>query len=177
MAPNLRAFYPAVLSGWLSGWRHSFRFSLRTVFIAITVTCVVLVLWGIPAAKRHRMDAAAAAIWDVGGRLDYVPGGLPVNAWLPHSASDAEVMQVCVLEGLQGLSLANTQVSDAGLLYLGGLTSLQVLDLENTEISDTGLAHLSRLTRLRTIRLRNTQVTDAGCERLLKALPMCDIIR
>lgn len=71
--------------------------------------------------------------------------------------------------------LKATKITDAGLVHLKGLTKLQSLELDDTKITDSGLLHLKGLTNLRVLKLKGTRVTRAGYEKLLKALPKCDI--
>ena len=73
------------------------------------------------------------------------------------------------------LNLADTEISDAGLINLGKMAGLESLDLTSTKISDDGLAHLYGLKNLKTLTVRQTEVTAAGADKLQKALPQCNV--
>jgi hypothetical protein len=200
--------------------RRWLQFSMRTMLVVVSVTCVLLALWGVPAERQRR---AVAAIEALGGFVQYVANegkseSIPVaflRQWLPQSYfdgveavslypakfTDADLVHLKWLPGLQRLYLAETQVTDAGLAHLRGLIDLQRLDLHNTQITDAGLVHLKGLTGLQVLELRGTQVTDDGLAQLhelkdsaaldlsgiqvtdarlaelRKALPGCNIIR
>jgi hypothetical protein len=78
------------------------------------------------------------------------------------SVTDAGVMHLKGLLGLQHLSLPNTPITSAGMVALDGLINLQSLGLEGTRINDEGLAHLEGLTRLETLILQDTKITGSG---------------
>src|SRR5262249_40594166 len=68
---------------------------------------------------------------------------------------------------LRELDLENTQVTDAGLVTLTRLSGLQELDLSNTRVTDAGVAHLATFTDLRKLRLADMpQVTGEGISNL-----------
>ncbi len=73
---------------------------------------------------------------------------------------------------LKRLSLSNCAITNAGLLHLKELKGLEELNLTLTPVSDEGLAHLAGLTSLRVIGLASTQCTGAGFKHLraLRAL-------
>ena len=76
-----------------------------------------------------------------------------------------------------GLSLRGPQVTDAGLVELAALTGLQTLVLFNTKVTDAGLKELARLKGLQELALHGTKVTDAGVAELQKELPTLKIVR
>jgi Leucine-rich repeat (LRR) protein len=61
---------------------------------------------------------------------------------------------------LEGLHLANTQVTDSGLENVKRLTNLEWVSLENTQITDAGLVHFTGMARLEDVNARGTQVRD-----------------
>jgi hypothetical protein len=151
--------------------RQWMQVSLRTMLVLVTLLCVPLSLWVVPAERQRRTVAAIEAM---GGAVDYVPFLAPVEGsgvsdpraseafpvtflrrWLPPDYFD-EVLTVL---------LTNTRLTDAGLVHLLGLTSLQTLGLDNTQGTDVGLARL-RLTGLQQLLLGGSQVTDAGLAHL-----------
>jgi hypothetical protein len=69
------------------------------------------------------------------------------------------------------LYLGGTNVTDAGLVHLERLGGLQKLVLYGTKVSDAGLPRLERLTGLRELLLYGTQVTEAAIAKLRTALP------
>ncbi len=73
---------------------------------------------------------------------------------------------------LKRLSLSNCAITNAGMLHLKELKGLEELNLTLTPVSDEGLAHLAGLTSLRVIGLASTQCTGAGFKHLraLRAL-------
>ena len=175
-------------------WRW-LQFSLRTAFVVITVLCVGLTLWVVPAERQRRVVAAIEAL---GGKVRHVEpyqaasNSFPVTLlrrWLPPDyfyeieyvwlsntrVTDAGLAHLQGLMGLKILSLHSTQVTDAGLAHLKGLTGLQILWLNGTQVTDAGLAHLQSLTGLRWLILTKTKVTDAGVAKLRQALPGCQI--
>lgn len=113
--------------------RRWMQVSLRTVLVLVTLLCVALSVWVMPAARRRR---AVAAIEKLGGMVGYVKPAasetFPVahlRRWLPPAYFDE----------IEWVDLNNTQVTDAGFAHLQGMTSLQWLDLDNTSVSDAGL--------------------------------------
>ncbi len=113
-----------------------------------------------------------------------------ISAWLPHSASETELIRLENLSRLEELDLSlssitdegmehlkrltrlkvlelfHTAITDAGMVKIEGLTNLEFLDLSVTAVSDSGLTHLRRLSRLRELKLGFTKITDAGLAHL-----------
>ncbi|MCX6902286.1 MAG: hypothetical protein NTW03_02155, partial [Verrucomicrobia bacterium] len=89
--------------------------------------------------------------------------------------TDASLVHLKDLTGLQTLNLESNKVTDAGLVHLRRLTNLQNLYLVRCAVSDQGLEHLKGLTRLRKLDLQSTKVTDAGVRALQQALPKARI--
>ena len=181
-----------MLIGMANSKRRWFQFSLRTGFIIVTLLCVALSVWVVPAERQRRTVAAIEAM---GGAVDYVPflvlvegsgvsdpresEAFPVTflrRWLPPDyfdevltvlltnirLTDAGLEHVRGLPSLQTLGLNNTQNTDAALAHFQGRTGLQYLSLGGSEVTDAGLAHMQGLTGLRDLYLGYTQVTDAG---------------
>jgi hypothetical protein len=90
---------------------------------------------------------------------------------LPEPTTDADLIHLKELQGLQMLSLRETQVTDAGLVHLKGIAGLQLLDLASTNVTDAGLVHLKELKALHWLNLPGTKVTTAGVKDLQTALP------
>ena len=165
--------------------RRWMQFSMRTMLVVVSLSCVALAVWVVPAERQRR---AIEEFQAMGGRLNFVDNegkseSFPIaflRRWLPQPYFDkVEVLWLDNTEitddglahmghliGLRVLNLDNTQITDAGLAHLKGLTALQGLYLENTHITDTGLAHLKELTCLQQLHLGETPVTDAGLAHL-----------
>lgn len=65
--------------------------------------------------------------------------------------------------------------TDAGLVHLKEMTGLQGLSLNSTEVTDARMVHLKGLKSLQYFGLRYSKVTDAGVKDLQTALPKCRI--
>ena len=178
----------------LTPTRRWMQLSLRTVLVLVTLFCVALSLWVVPAERQRWTVAAIEAL---GGRVRYADRqaarGMFVEAfsrrWLPQAyldevdvvdldatqVTDAGLARLQGLTNLRWLHLDHTQVTNAGLAHLQRLTSLESLSLRNTQVTDAGLVRLQGLTGLKVLYLDYTQVTDAGAARLRQALPGCRI--
>jgi hypothetical protein len=164
--------------------RRWFQFRLGTLLALVTLAGIVL---GFVVNSAERQRRAVAFVATMGGRVQYEddePRGGNVSLaseWLRESlgkhyfrsvtgvslyggtrVSDAGLVHLKGLTGLQWLHLDETQVSDAGLVHLKGLTGLQRLGLGGTQVSGAGLVHLRGLTGLQRLYLQDTQVSDAG---------------
>jgi len=73
------------------------------------------------------------------------------------------------------LALNNTKVTDAGLVHMKNLRGLQDLFLNDNQISDVGIDNIKGCRNLVYLNLRGTKVTAAGGARLRQALPKCKI--
>ena len=172
-----------------------YQYSLRTLFIFVTLVCIV---FGLYIGPKHRRHQAVVAIEEAGGDVQCV--NAPDDEWwfkrtlrefLPPDWID-EVVRIdlsnrrnadehvfAVLERfneLKVLRLSGTQITDAGLIHLTGLTGLEELDLRGTQISNAGLVHLKGLSGLYALNLRDTQTTGAGLADLKNALPHCYVV-
>jgi len=85
-----------------------------------------------------------------------------------RAVTDAGLVHLAGLTGLEELVLKATHITDIGLAHLRGLTALRKLDLSFTEVSDAGIVHLAGLTHLRELGLACYLVTD---DRLPYLLP------
>lgn len=162
--------------------RRSFTLNLRTLFVLITVACVLLG-WHVNGAWKQR--AAVAAIRELGGRWAYdyeiyqtdnlfsPPKGEPPGpAWLRDligidfftdvvrvdcgGKQIKNVKLLAELPRLRRLDLSSTNVND--VTSLGKLTNLHILELRDTQVSD--VASFERLTQLEYLQLSGTQVSD-----------------
>lgn len=74
--------------------------------------------------------------------------------------TDADLVHLEKLNGLERLNLSETSITDTALVHLQPLTGLKALDLRGTEISGQGLEHLSNLTNLEYLYLSDTATDD-----------------
>jgi hypothetical protein len=102
----------------------------------------------------------------------------PAEAKRIEKESIVAIQKIAGKVGLKPLdvNLAGTKVTDAGLVHLKGMTGLQELYLNGTKVTDAGLVHLKGLTELQWLDLDNTEVTGAGVRMLRAALPKCEIL-
>jgi len=125
------------------------------------------------AARNAEQAKAIAEIGKLGGSvtLDETSPDKPAKkvclaGWF---VTDAALVPLKALPGLESLTLANAQVTDAGMENLKGLTNLRSLDLTFTKVTDAGLSRLEGLTKLQSLNLHGIPITDAGLDHL-KAL-------
>ena len=186
--------------------RRWYQFSLRSLMLFMFVCAVGFGWVGKKLEATRREQVAVAEIEKLGGSVWYheivgpdwlvllvrkVQGvfltDAPVtDAELVHlkrlagletlyldgtQVSDEDLVHLQRLANLELLDLDGTQVTDAGLLHRKALPDLKVLALRSTRVTDTGLVHLKELTGLEDLYLHDTQVTNEGVEKLQKALP------
>lgn len=154
--------------------RRWFQFSIRMLLVVVTLLCVALSMWVVPAERQRR---AVEAFEKLGGHVFYVgeqtasdsipKSLLTLRRWLPRVYFN-EVIEVHLIHCIE--------VTDDDLVHLRELTGLQELWLPNTSVTDAGLDHLQGLTGLQYLHLGGTQITDAGAAELRKALPNCEIV-
>lgn len=160
------------------------QFTLRGFFVLVTILCVALGTWIVPAERQRR---AVAAIEALHGRVTYAddtqtkatPTTL-LRRWLPRdcfnevrtvclsstAVTDAQLTNVEWLADLREFDLDVTQVTDAGLAHLRAMKRLKRLSLNGTQVTDAELAHLRALTALEWLQLNGTRVTGAGLDHL-----------
>ena len=109
--------------------------------------------------------------------IDFFGHVTQVRVVAVHELSDADLIHISHLTGLEELDLHRSRVTDSSLVHLEGMTDLQSLTLFHTGVTDAGLMRLKRLRRLRNLSIENTKVTDAGARELQKALPDVRISR
>jgi Leucine Rich repeat len=97
------------------------------------------------------------------------------------NVSDKGAVYLGQLEHLHALNLSATTVGDATVAALAALKNLQYISLAGTNVTDAAIGGLENLECIRLngygqIDLRSTKVTTKGYERLLAALPKCNIL-
>ncbi len=80
--------------------------------------------------------------------------------------TDADLVNLEKLNGLERLNLSETPITDAGLAHLKRLMGLKALDLSRTKISGPGLENLSDLTNLEYLYLSGTPMNDGDLHHL-----------
>ncbi|HWB10442.1 MAG TPA: hypothetical protein VG826_14515 [Pirellulales bacterium] len=168
--------------------RRWMQVSLRTVLVLVTLLCVALSLWVVPAERQRR---AVAAIRTRGGMVQYADPDLHpgepaakrmLRRWLPQDFLDGvdyvvlrsdvqvtgdDLAQLQSLAGLKSLGLgSNSGACDRDLVLLRGLDGLEFLIASGNPITDLGLTHLAHLRSLDQLYLDRTLVTGAGLTRL-----------
>ncbi len=100
-------------------------------------------------------------------------GGVPglYKLRLGGRITDAGLVHLGRLEGLEALDLHLPEVTDEGVRHLRGLTGLERLNLTYTRVTDAGLEHLVEMKDLKWLGLAYTRVTAQGVERLRGRLP------
>jgi hypothetical protein len=78
---------------------------------------------------------------------------------------------------VKAVDLSDTAVTDADLVHLSSLRGLQKVNLRHTAISDNSVPHLLCIEGLEDIGLSDTKVTDAGIRRLKTAFPGIRVVR
>jgi hypothetical protein len=142
------------------------RFSLRSMFILMTLCCVVFGLWAVYVNPyRLQLRSLAAVNRLKGESLVKTAEGLAWHRWLVTTTlGDNSFVTVTAV------NLAGRNVNDDAIRSLTGLVHLEELALDYTPITDEGLAALRSMPKLDRLSLRFTNVSDRGVDYLL-ALP------
>ena len=91
------------------------------------------------------------------------------------NVTDAGLVPIEALTGLEQLSLGGTQVTDAGLVHINGLTKLEMPGLEDTAITEEGLAHVEGHRKMFSLHLGRTHVNDSGLADLQGLVSLTDL--
>jgi internalin A len=159
---------------------HTMRYSHIAAFTVGLVLITAPTLMARDDSKAK--EAAIARIKELGGSIevdDHSPGKPVIKVNLRATkATDADLIILKALSGLQDLRLGRTGLTDAGMEHLKDLTDLKCLVISHTKISDAGLARLKDLTNLQRLDIGGTNVTDAGLKQLrgltnLRDLNLC----
>jgi hypothetical protein len=175
------------------------RFSIRLprplwigVASGVLIVAVVGLQIGLPVYRHWRQQVAIAEIHRRHGIVLLHRGGPGwLRRWLgdermnvfdtaehvelsceEYPVTDADLVPLESLIGVEQLMLDGTVITDAGLERLRGMTTLNELVLGKTQVTDDGLERLQLLTSLEQLDLRETRITDAGLKHLqhLKSL-------
>lgn len=110
----------------------------------------------------HRVNLMVDTATDLSPLRAFAPDGVCALHCGGADITDAQLVHIGELTGLQLLDLSRTRITDAGLLHLSRLTQLEHLWLWDTAVTDAGLDIIRRMPRLRLLGLGNTRVSDAG---------------
>lgn len=152
----------------------SFRYSLRTLFVVMTVVCLVSGFWLNKAFRQreavrrfNQMTMEGYYYW--GPRVVYrnaesaealeaqIPAwGYPLRLALGKEAF-GEVIEV---------DLTATTLTDDDLQYLADLPTVERLSLSNTKVTDKGLRYLRSCPKLKFLALNSVPITDDGLEQI-----------
>ncbi len=185
--------------------RRWFRYSLRTLFIVMTVVCLVSGFWLnktfrkrdavrrfhqltaertgglVTMLYRHEGNIHSVAIvpeWlhPVRDMIGAEAFGSPIGVQLQNTeTTDADLRYLRDVPTVREVWANQTKVSDEGLRHLRACPNLQFLNLDNTTITDMGLAEISRLTELNSLSLSGTKITDDGLVHLAKLPKLKDM--
>ena len=153
-------------------FKRLFQTSLRSVFVGVTVLCVLL---GMKTTKAKRQHTAVECVEKMSGRVVYdyqlsddshpiqLAGGrryytIDHSAPLPGPQWLRDLIGVDFFATVVSVNLHKRKVDDSSLSSLAHLSNLKYLDLSDTNVSD--LTFLAKLTRLEGLDLAATSVKD-----------------
>ena len=104
---------------------------------------------------------------------------MPCRVALPRQVgpriTDAGLVHLAGLSGLEALRLDYSTVTGAGLAHLRNLTLLRYLGLRRCPVTDDAISHITALPSLRNLDVSDTEITPSGLKTLKEALPECRI--
>jgi hypothetical protein len=169
-------------------FKHLRRFSLRTLFVLMTVCCLLAGAWSVYVNPFRLEQQSLAAVNRLQGNVAKTSADGPAwQRWLVTKflgddafvhvtqvdlsgtrVDDKELPSLSGLTHLEKLNLDNTQVTDDGTAVLRVMHALKDLSLRYTNISDRTAAHLTALAALQTVTLTGAKITDAAVDDLAK---------
>ncbi len=140
-------------------WR---RFSLRTLFIVMTLCCLLFGVWAVYVNPYRLQQRSLAVVNNLQGNTGKAPAeGAGWQRWLVTTLlGDDAFQQVTEVE------LNGKKIDDATLRSLAGLIYLRKLSLDYTPVTDDSIATLRSMPKLQNVSLRYTNVSDRGAEQL-----------
>lgn len=168
--------------------RRWFQISLRTIFVATTLTALVIGWALAPLYHLRRQQRIAAALEKGGAALSYdydpesltPPPGPPwvrrlfgdrlyvnITAIAASGLVDEQLNDFDALRSIRVLHIHDAAITDRGLTPLAHLTQLEQLMVPGSRMTDAGLMHLRHLRRLKSLNLDGSQLTDEGLGRLV----------
>lgn len=163
-----------------------FRFSLRTLFVALTVSCLWL---GFEVTQARRQRAAVQALEKLGAYVaydydepgtHYESGGTPprLRTLSPLKQWIADWLGKDYVSTAIRVQFNSPTVNDESLAPLADLPALEMIHLDRCVlVTDATLRNLPSSTRLTTLMLSRTSISDAGLQELERfpALESLDI--
>jgi hypothetical protein len=169
----------------LPNWK---RFSLRTLFVLMTVCCLLVGAWSVyvnpfrleqqslATVNRLQGNAAKTRAEGPGWQRWLVTTFLGDDAFVHVTqvdlsgtrVDDKELPLLSGLTHLEKLNLDNTEITDDGTTVLRAMPALKELSLRYTNVSDRTAAHLAALAALQTVTLTGAKITDAAVDDLAK---------
>ena len=134
------------------------RFGLRSLLVAMCVSCLILATWSVYVKPFRDQAMAVKVVNDLRGNVEATgAAGPPWQRWLVTTAlgPDSWVRVTSV-------DVRSTAADDTALVAMSAMTHLQSITLDHTKITDQGMAALARMKELRTLSLRYAKITDAG---------------
>ena len=164
------------------------RFSLRTLFVLMTLCCILFGAWSVYVNPYRLQAQSLAAVNRLQGNSAKLPAEGPAwHRWLVtkflgddaftkvtqvdlagRQVDDAAFRALTGLKNLETISLDNTQITDASADVFRAMPALATVSLRYTNISDHTAANLAALPRLRSATLTGTKITDAAVDNLAK---------
>jgi len=158
VAPRRRSLWP--------------RYSLRTLFVLITVVCVVLGLWMHRVVRQrtavrrfyeltaNRPSDHGEQLVTMGYRYRGDTHSKPiVEEWL-HPLRD--LIGEEAFGEITLVQLINTPATNDDLRFLADVPTVEEVALHGTQVTDEGLRHLQACPHLRSLGLNGTSITDQG---------------
>jgi hypothetical protein len=169
----------------LPSWK---RFSLRTMFVLMTLCCLLVGTWSVYVSPyRNQLQSLAIVDRLQGNSAKLRASGPAWHRWLVTTflgeeafmyvtqvdlsgkkVDDNALQALSGLTHLEKLTLDYTQITDDGTAVLGSMPALQYLSLRYTHIADRSATNLAPLPALHSLILTGTKLTDAAVNELAK---------
>src|SRR5262245_43445319 len=167
--PEVSKFAPPRRRWWLP------RYSLRTLFIVMTVVCLVGGYWLKGAVRQRnavrRFNEGSAQIMYRGRAGDKVSLEPIIPVWLrplSHLLGEeafGDVRTVFLFEA-----------TNDDLRYLADLRTVEIVAIDGPRITDDGIRHLQACPKLHSLSLYGTAITGEGFS-VLRTLPKFEVLK
>ncbi|MCI0332503.1 MAG: hypothetical protein L0228_04695 [Planctomycetes bacterium] len=138
------------------------RFSLRTLFVLMTLCCMLFGTWAAYVNPYRLQQRSLAVVNNLQGNTGKAPAeGAGWQRWLVTTLLGDDAFQQVTEVDLNG-----KKIDDETLRSLAGLIYLRKLSLDYTAVTDDSIATLRSMPKLQSISLRYTNVSDRGAEQL-----------
>ena len=138
------------------------RFSLRSLFVLMTLCCIVFGTWSVYVDPyRRQMQSLAVLNRLQGSSKPVADEGPGWQRWLVTKLLGDEAFV-----RIEAVDLSNQKVADKDLRSLAGLCFLKTLFLDYTQITDDSLETLRSMPGLRNLSLRYTNISDRGVKHI-----------